>query len=716
MSSIYQNFCAKNNYSEELQDCIISTVNKLLKNDTSVQKPGMLLGKIQSGKTRAFIGIIALCFDKNYDIAVILTKGTKVLAKQTYERLFAEFENFIDDDRVQVYDIMNMQSELTPYIRNQKLIIVAKKETRNLDKLVDFFTKYSDLKSKNLLIIDDEADYASVGFKKDKKQIDEISMNVLARKIDAIRNYGVKTDFLQVTATPYSLYLQPETFFLNGEEYKPVRPVFTSLVPIHDKYIGSEFYFECSEDPASPAFHLFIDVPDKELSVLRKPDQRYISNILTTPNLAVFRQAVITLITAGIIRRLQEYPRNYKCSCIIHTETGKPLHQWQADLAESLIQRFRDKADHDTPFFSNEIKKSYNNLANSIPVSDMPALSEVIESVRQALRDGYIGIYKINSEAQIEALIDKKAQLRLDNPINIFIGGQILDRGITVENMICFFYGRNPNKFQQDTVMQHSRMYGARSERDMNVTRFYTSPRIYNAMKRMHQLDSALRESFESGQHGDDGVVFLETDQSGEVKPCAPNKIIISSTETIKAYRRFLPRGMQTVSRTKMNKIHIQINSILNNYSYEYGKPFLMNWEDMADIFRLIRNSYEFNKKWDNVHYEWSPSSFIAIMRRLCVGNKDFQDGRLFCVIKKNRNSSRVKGYGAFNDAPDDGQSDRPEAKKIAEWKPVVQLFIENGYEKQGWRDVPFWWPVLVCPKNTKVSVFTSETKNNHDK
>jgi len=41
----------------------------------------------------------------------------------------------------------------------------------------------------------------------------------------------------------------------------------------------------------------------------------------------------------------------------------------------------------------------------------------------------------------------------------MFIGGQILDRGITIGNLIGFYYGRNPNRFQQDTVLQHSRMY-----------------------------------------------------------------------------------------------------------------------------------------------------------------------------------------------------------------------------------------------------------------
>ena len=66
----------------------------------------MLLGKIQSApkKTRAFIGVIGLAFDEGYDLVVVLTKGErKALTKQTYERLYQEFDEhgkFIENDVV----------------------------------------------------------------------------------------------------------------------------------------------------------------------------------------------------------------------------------------------------------------------------------------------------------------------------------------------------------------------------------------------------------------------------------------------------------------------------------------------------------------------------------------------------------------------------------------------------------------------------------------
>ncbi|WP_205731261.1 Z1 domain-containing protein, partial [Acinetobacter baumannii] len=68
----------------------------------------------------------------------------------------------------------------------------------------------------------------------------------------------------------------------------------------------------------------------------------------------------------------------------------------------------------------------------------------------------YVTVTKVNSEENVINMLDDTGQLKLRSPLHIFIGGQVLDRGITLTNLIGFYYGRRPNKFQQDTVLQHS--------------------------------------------------------------------------------------------------------------------------------------------------------------------------------------------------------------------------------------------------------------------
>ncbi len=160
--NFYERIAAERKDDEELRQCVRDTVRKMQDQQTSLNKPGVLLGKIQSGKTRAFIGVIALAFDHGFDVAVVLTKGTVSLARQTIKRIKGDFAAFIERDAVQVFDIMALPS-LTRHELNQKLILVAKKEDDNLNRLLhSIATLYPSLTEKRLFIIHDEADLASV--------------------------------------------------------------------------------------------------------------------------------------------------------------------------------------------------------------------------------------------------------------------------------------------------------------------------------------------------------------------------------------------------------------------------------------------------------------------------------------------------------------------------------------------------------------------------
>ncbi len=259
---IYKTFLSGKDYSTETKQCIASTAGRLLETTTTVDRPGMLLGKVQSGKTRTFLGILALAFDNGFDSAVILTKGTIALTEQTLERLHREFRTLVETDQVQIFDIMHLPSNLTRYELSQKLIIVCKKEDDNIRRLDEaLFNQYPQLGKARCLIIDDEADFASIGFRRTKDE--GVKINKIAGQIDDLRRRLSRASFLQVTATPYSLYLQPDGSDAGGAgpAFMPTRPAFTELVPVHPQYIGGEYYFEQSLEENSLASHLHCEVP-----------------------------------------------------------------------------------------------------------------------------------------------------------------------------------------------------------------------------------------------------------------------------------------------------------------------------------------------------------------------------------------------------------------------------------------------------------------------
>ncbi len=337
-------------YSDAQRICIEDTTQKLMKYETNANRPGMLLGNVQSGKTRTFLGIIGLAFDNNYDIAIILTKGTKALAKQTFKRVRETFKFFIEeseDVQLQVNDIMQVPRDLTRNQLSKKLIFIVKKEDDNMNRLSNlFFEIYPQLGQKQILIIDDEADLASIGFTNTREF--GIQMNKIARQISDFRSVLNKDcDLLQVTATPYSLYLQPEDITIDGEVFMPARPAFTNLVPIHPAYIGSKQYFEDSQDPDSIYSDLWEEVNDAELEVLSNSHGSYLNNILSSPKLSALRKAFCFFITAGSIRRIQNRKQNLrlgKYSFILHTETTKAKHSWQFDLFKRLKEVLEEAA------------------------------------------------------------------------------------------------------------------------------------------------------------------------------------------------------------------------------------------------------------------------------------------------------------------------------------------------------------------------------------
>jgi hypothetical protein len=103
-------------------------------------------------QTKTFLGAIALEFDKGFDIAIILTKGTKALARQTLERVRREFATFNDWDQLQIYDFTTLPSGLTGYELSQKLIFVVKKQSDNMNRLTKVFREtYPQLAGKRAL-------------------------------------------------------------------------------------------------------------------------------------------------------------------------------------------------------------------------------------------------------------------------------------------------------------------------------------------------------------------------------------------------------------------------------------------------------------------------------------------------------------------------------------------------------------------------------------
>jgi Z1 domain len=709
-SQYYDQLAAQRGDDPELMAKVEEAVAHLADASTSVRSPGMLLGKIQSGKTRAFLGIIARCFDRGYGVAVILTKNNVSLTQQTLTRVKEDFRELIAAEEVLADDIMCLPS-LETYELNKRLILIVKKEDDNLNRLLEAFEKkYPVLREKKVLIIDDEADYASVTA---QRRDGVIGVGKISQQIDKLREMVADSDFLQVTATPYSLYLQPEgDLLVNGTPlFKPKRPKFTVILPTHSQYVGGDFYFERSTDADSPAYYFYREVPLEERESLKKEDRRRlkIENVLAENRAEVLRDATVTFIVGGVIRRLQAKAagqRPEKYSFLFHTEQARESHAWQEKVATAIKMALIEEAKTDTPRFNGLLHSAYTDLQRSIKLDGafLPTFDAVKAETVSALTGGELMITKVNSDKAVKELLADDGQLKLRTPLNMFIGGQILDRGITINNLIAFYYGRSPKKFQQDTVLQHSRMYGARARADLAVTRFYAPQHVYQIMRKIHEFDAALREAFESGAH-DRGVYFIQRDAQNRVIPCSPNKLMFSEVVSIRPGRRLLPTGFQTVAKSVgRKKLQVLDDEISGQLAKSADEPILISVEKAMELLELAYMNLEFEEAGDD-----SRKAHLAALEHLSRTSKNVElQNKVWLLTATDRSIARYRTEGRFSDNPDTKQQADILAPKVRDI-PALMLLRQNGEEAKGWRGLAFWWPVIVTPRSAVTSIFAND-------
>ncbi len=153
---------------------------------------GLVVGRVQSGKTRNYIGLMLDAADKGWNVIIVLTSAIKSLAQQTRNRISEEFGKVGATNKQFSHELDFLSAATANSIAGAELDGdflywgVAMKEVHSLGRIHKWLSaNLQPIKSMRVLIIDDEADNATPDSNTNVQG--NLSEEEIKERIDAIR-------------------------------------------------------------------------------------------------------------------------------------------------------------------------------------------------------------------------------------------------------------------------------------------------------------------------------------------------------------------------------------------------------------------------------------------------------------------------------------------------------------------------------------------------
>lgn len=468
--------------------------------DPQTQSPfavrGLVMGDVQSGKTGTYIGVICKAVDAGYRVIILLTGTTESLRRQTQSRVDNGFIGFdpvkgkyigAGETKIRRALPRSLTSTASDYTGNNidkntsakverfdstPLVFVCKKNTKVLTKIIGGLRRLNtdQLHSKidaPLLLIDDEADNASINTSKPEDDPTRINDN-----IRTLLSLFKQSSYVGFTATPFAnVFITPEKDKLGNDDLFPKDFIYTLNAP--SNYFGPMSVFGNHAKYKNCLVYLD-DFEDNQDRFIYKHKKDWDGDKLFPS----FYDAIITFCLTNVIKDLRA----------LH---GNPEFRGDLTSDRSMLinmSRFIDvqtKIEAIAKDFFKDILSSFK-LFGQREGSEMkePNVAEVYgvwkkqfegkvefewKDIRRNFYDSNksVKIMVVNSRSKsgIDYESHKDTGLRV-----IAVGGLALSRGLTLQGLIVSYFFRNTMTY--DVLMQMGRWFGYH-DRDADLIRIW---------------------------------------------------------------------------------------------------------------------------------------------------------------------------------------------------------------------------------------------------
>lgn len=492
-------------------------VNPKAEYSAPVLKRGLIIGDVQSGKTSTYIGFICKAADAGYRVFILLTGTIESLRRQTQERVEEGFigidmsANNTGGKRIGVGEdkkpilAMALTSRTSDFTGNSNKIAVAlsdkdavvfiiKKQKNVLSKLKNWLVSLNADPSTGkidipMLMIDDEADNASINTSKSKE--DPTTINKLIRELASI---FTKSNYVGFTATPFAnVFIDPET--TEKMETQDLFPEdFIVALPTPSNYIGPNKIFALDGEFHEQLRYITDAGREEEDGYSfyfkhKKDWEGELPDSLT--------DAIYTFYLANALRDLRGDNREHR-SMLINISRFVKVQKYIKNKVEDIHSRaynsikYNLSCDFEKSMKDPVLKRLYENWQREYSSLGFD-WNNIVKVLSAAIEN--IQIKVVNSSKNSEKLeYPKKGSLRV-----IAIGGLALSRGLTLEGLVVSYFYRNTCTY--DVLMQMGRWFGYRKNYE-DIFRIWTheasarwyaeiseaTDRLKADMDRMHDL------------------------------------------------------------------------------------------------------------------------------------------------------------------------------------------------------------------------------------
>lgn len=438
---------------------------------------GIVIGKVQSGKTSNFISVLSLAFDNNYNVAIVLGGNTLELLKQNATRISSAFN--VDPEKLTVLKTNDNKSLINPerireFIENgRKVIIVGLKHHKHINQIAEIFDN-AYLADQPVLIVDDEGDQATLNT---KAYID--SMSSTYESVLNLKSKISKHCFLSITATPQANILI--------KAFDTLSPDFGELVYPGDGYCGLQTFH--GED----ADKYVKEIPEDEGNLL---------DVTGVPQTVYTAMAVFFV--GNAIRRSRGDSGTH--AMLIHPSQKKYDHRVVESKIQSILSNWKDKAKmrlsgrNDISYLSLQkiLKSAYDDLVKD-GVQCVPFEELELTALDRIKECSPVHICNSDENASENALLYKT---------NIFVGGNLVERGLTIKGLaVTYITRRAKGKSNVDNTEQRARWFGYKAKY-IDVCRVFTTKDIKDDFASILEHDEDMWASIERAQ--ENGIAFKD--------------------------------------------------------------------------------------------------------------------------------------------------------------------------------------------------------------